>query len=102
MCGYQNKQFGVQCQYSLYRVLDVIMTHEHELRVQQLLDAANGKKLQRHRAVPLLTTAQKLKNKKREEKTKQFILIMVLLVLLFATAYHEGVIDSFTALFSAG
>lgn len=79
------------------------MTHEHELRVQQLLDAANGKKLQRHRAVPpLLTTAQKLKNKKREEKTKQFILIMVLLVLLFATAYHEGVIDSFTALFSAG
>ncbi|MCZ4677065.1 hypothetical protein O4O00_22210 [Citrobacter sedlakii] len=50
---------------------------------------------------PVLTTAEKIK-KKREEKTRQFILIMEFLILLFATAYNEGVTDSFTALFSAG
>ncbi|EFU1954819.1 hypothetical protein HUO40_004112 [Salmonella enterica] len=79
------------------------MPHENELRVQQLLDDANGKKLQRRGAVnPLLTTAEKLKNKKSEIKTRQSILIMVSVILLFATAYKNGVIDSFIALFSAG
>ncbi|EAA4084947.1 hypothetical protein DO628_24105 [Salmonella enterica subsp. salamae] len=79
------------------------MTHEHELRVQQLLEDANGKKLLRRSPVnPVLTTTEKIKKKKREEKTRQFILIMVFLILLFATAYNEGVTDSFTALFSAG
>lgn len=79
------------------------MTHEHELRVQQLLDNANGKKLLlRSPLNPVLTTAEKIKKKKSDKKAKQFILIMVFLILLFATAYNDGVIDSFTALFSAG
>ncbi|EMJ5163679.1 hypothetical protein ACRZ6Q_004707 [Citrobacter freundii] len=94
---------GLQCQYSLHRVPNVIMPHENEMRVQQLLDDANGKKLQRRGSVnPLLTTAVKLKNKKSEIKTRQSILIMVSVILLFATAYKNGVTDSFIALFSAG
>ncbi|PLO75723.1 hypothetical protein CWN49_00220 [Klebsiella michiganensis] len=81
----------------------MIMPHENELRVQQLLDDANRKKLQRRGSVnPLLTTAVKLKNKKSEIKTRQSILIMVSVILLFATAYKNGVTDSFIALFSAG
>lgn len=100
--GYVTSEI-LQCRYTLHRAPDVIMKHEHELRVQQLLDNANGKKVLRRSPVnPVLTTAEKIKKKKREEKTRQFILIMVFLILLFATAYNEGVTDGFTALFSAG
>lgn len=94
---------GLQCQYSLYRVPDVIMSHEYKQGVQQLIDEPNGKKLQRRGSVnPLLTTAEKSENKKSEIKTRQFILIMVPVLLLLNIAYQNGVIDLFIASFSAG
>ncbi|HFV9915030.1 TPA: hypothetical protein ACIBH9_001587 [Salmonella enterica subsp. diarizonae serovar 61:l,v:z35] len=79
--------------------------YEIELRAQQLLKEANREKVvtERRRPVnPLLTTAEKLKNKKSEEKAKQFALFMLLLLFLFATAYNDGVIGIFITLFSAG
>ncbi|MBJ9201322.1 hypothetical protein GHU08_23525 [Citrobacter freundii] len=79
------------------------MSHEYKQGVQQLIDEPNGKKLQRRGSVnPLLTTAEKSENKKSEIKTRQFILIMVPVLLLLNIAYQNGVIDLFIASFSAG